>query len=152
MEKSIAVHIIGTLAQGIDPHTGVSFPPDSPYQHPGTVRALFEAVQALTAPGRSRSANQANPPNAGKPWSDEEDRTLAAAFDAGQPLPALAKAHCRTRRHPGPAGPAGENRGDGRDAALSQPAACRAGRLSSPSSIPGRRLRRPPAPETACPI
>jgi hypothetical protein len=94
MEKQAAMHILSTLAQGVDPHTGETFPADSPYQHADTVRALFQAVQALADPaGRSRPAAQ----NAGKPWSDEEDHALAAAFDAGKPIAELAQHHRRTR-------------------------------------------------------
>jgi hypothetical protein len=99
MEMQTAVHIIGTLAQGIDPHTGEQFPTDSPYQHPDTVRALFQAAQALSGipGGRSRAAASGIPENAGKPWNDEEDKVLAAAFDAGKPIPELAREHRRTR-------------------------------------------------------
>jgi hypothetical protein len=103
MEKQTAMHIVATLAQGIDPHTGESFTADSPYQHPDTVRALFQAVQALADPpiARSRPASagaSSNPPeNAGKPWSDAEDKALAAAFDTGRPISELAQSHRRTR-------------------------------------------------------
>src|SRR5690606_35956591 len=98
MQKQAALQILTTLAQGIDPHTGESFPEDSPYQHPDTVRALFEAARALadSAPARARTA-QGLPENAGKPWSDEEDKALAEAFDAGHAIPALAERHRRTR-------------------------------------------------------
>ena len=91
------------LAQGIDPHTGESFPADSPYQHPDTVRALFQAVQAMADPASAHSrpasggASSAAPENAGKPWSDAEDNALAAAFDTGRPIPELAQSHRRTR-------------------------------------------------------
>jgi hypothetical protein len=93
------MHILGALAQGVDPHTGEHFPPQSPYQHPDTVRALFQAVEALAepAPARPRAAASGLPENAGKPWSDAEDLTLAAAFDAGRPLAELAREHRRTR-------------------------------------------------------
>lgn len=99
MEHETALHIVRTLAQGIDPHTGAVFPADSAYQHPDTVRALFQAVEALgTAHGqRTRPASQGPAANAGKPWTDDEDRTLAEGFDAGQSVPALASAHGRSR-------------------------------------------------------
>jgi hypothetical protein len=98
MEKQTAMHILSTLAQGVDPHTGESFAADSPYQHPDTVRALFQAVQAMSDPaGRTRPGGQSVPENAGKPWSDEEDNALAEAFDAGKPIPELAQSHRRTR-------------------------------------------------------
>jgi len=72
MEKQTALHIIQALAQGIDPHSGEAFPTDSPYQHPDTVRALFQAVQALTEPSAARprpATPHGAPTNAGKPWT-----------------------------------------------------------------------------------
>ena len=100
MEKQTAVHIVRALAQGIDPHTGETFPPQSPYQHPDTVRALFQAAQALTEPSagpRTRNTPQSTAANAGKPWTEEEDQLLAANFDAGRSMPELAAEHGRTR-------------------------------------------------------
>jgi hypothetical protein len=98
MEKQTTLQIIQALAQGIDPHTGETFPAASPYQHPDTVRALFQALQALTgAPTDRARPPQGSPENAGKPWSDEEDRTLATAFDTGKTIPELAEHHRRTR-------------------------------------------------------
>ena len=99
MEKQAAMHIVGALAQGIDPHTGESFPAGSPYQHPDTVRALFQAVEAMAGavPGRSRPPSAGLPENAGKPWSDGEDQALGAAFDAGKAIAELAQSHRRSR-------------------------------------------------------
>ncbi len=97
MEKQIAAHILQTLALGIDPHSGAAFPADSPYQHPDTVRALFQALQALNEPPPSRTARQPTPANAGKPWADDEDKTLAERFDAGRSLAELAREHGRSR-------------------------------------------------------
>ena len=98
MERQAAMQLLNTLAQGIDPHSGESFPADSPYQHPDTVRALHQAVEALAAPAPGRrSGAQGIPENAGKPWSDDEDRVLAEAFDAGKPITELAQSHRRTR-------------------------------------------------------
>lgn len=98
MDKQTALHIVQTLAQGIDPHTGAVFPADSAYQHPDTVRALFQAAQALAEPqaARARAAPQAAPANAGKPWTDEEDHALAARFAAGRSVQELAAEHGRT--------------------------------------------------------
>lgn len=97
MEKQTAAHIIQTLARGIDPHSGAVFPADSPYQHPDTVRALFQALQALSEPPPPRTARPPTPANAGKPWADDEDKTLAERFDAGQSLVELAQEHGRSR-------------------------------------------------------
>jgi hypothetical protein len=101
MEKADALKIIQQLANGIDPHSGEVFRADSPYQHPDTVRALFFALHALDSDAASKPRAAANAPtapqNAGKPWSDEEDRTLAAAFDSGKQIAELAAAHGRSR-------------------------------------------------------
>ena len=130
MEKQTAMHIVSTLAQGIDPHTGESFPADSPYQHPDTVRALFQAVQAMAdaTSGRPRPASGI-PENAGKPWSDDEDQALAAAFDAGKPIPELAQDHRRTR-------------------AAIQARLVRLGRIEPPADMPRYRIE-VPAPQAA---
>ena len=104
MEKAAALKILQQLADGTDPHTGKAFGADSPYQHPDTVRALFVALRALDAPaaapaaGKQRAATaESAPSNSGKPWSDDEDKALAAAFDAGKQILELATAHQRSR-------------------------------------------------------
>ena len=116
MEKTAALKILQQLADGTDPHTGKAFSAGSPYQHPDTVRALFVALRALDAlvaldapldapatsappAGKQRAAATAGnaPSNSGKPWSDDEDQVLAAAFDAGKKILELATVHCRSR-------------------------------------------------------
>jgi hypothetical protein len=131
MDDSKAITIIGALANGVDPLTGKSFPPDSPYQTPDIVRALYLAAQALDAKVRSTRTKGELPTNAGKPWNEEEDRRLLAQFDNGQSLQDLARAHARTtagiqarlerhgRLHP----PAGQERGRTPGAAGAAPAA-----------------------------
>lgn len=97
MDKQVALQIIRALAQGIDPYTGESYPPESPYQHPDTVRALFHATEALGAERRPRATGSGAPINAGKPWTDEEDKSLAQLFDTGEHLGDIAKRHQRSR-------------------------------------------------------
>ena len=106
MEKAAALKIIQQLADGVDPHSGTAFGADSPYQHPDTVRALFVALHALDAPHapatpaprqRAATTGENAPSNAGKPWSDDEDQALVAAFDAGTKILELATAHRRSR-------------------------------------------------------
>ena len=100
MEKADALKILQQLADGIDPQTGQPFRADSPYQHPDTVRALFAALRALDVQPAAKprtAAGENAPQNSGKPWSDDEDKTLAAAFDAGGKIPELATAHQRSR-------------------------------------------------------
>ena len=98
MEEARALAIVSALANGVDPLTGELFSVDSPYQSPDVIRALYCAVRALEAAGRRRTRGPAAASNnAGKPWSEDEDRQLLTAFDGGRPLAELAQSHGRTR-------------------------------------------------------
>lgn len=97
MDESRAQSIVAALANGVDPITGKAFAPDSPYQAPDIVRALYLAAQALDAKAHTRARPKGElPANAGKPWNDDEDRRLLAQFDNGQSIQELARAHART--------------------------------------------------------
>jgi hypothetical protein len=67
----------------------------SPYQSPDIVRALFVARTAVEARARTRHRAPL-PGNAGKPWTEEEDRKLLAEFDRGRSITELAHLHGRT--------------------------------------------------------
>jgi hypothetical protein len=104
MEKEQTLRILNALANGVHPATGEKFAADGPYQHPDTVRALFEAMRAVEGGAAVATAAPANerrpalpPTGAGSRWSQEEDQRLASAFDSGQPVDALARAHNRSR-------------------------------------------------------
>ncbi len=47
MDHDEALTILKHLSDGNDPETGKPFPPDSPYQRPDVIRALFHAVREL---------------------------------------------------------------------------------------------------------
>ena len=98
MERSNALRIINALANGVHPATGEVFAADSPYQHPDTVRALFEAIRALEVPETKTSRNTADmPANTLVRWTPEEEERLVAGFDAGRSSAELAKLHNRSR-------------------------------------------------------
>jgi hypothetical protein len=116
MERDKALHILKTLADGIDPASGEQFADDSPYQRPNTVRALCWAIQMLehaaSAQPQAASAQPMVQPkpeksakpraegtrgNAGRPWTPEEEAQLSQAFDSGRTLDELAQAHQRSR-------------------------------------------------------
>lgn len=101
MDREQTLRILNALANGIHPATGEKFGPDSPYQHPDTVRALFEAVRAVegaAAPPGSTERKPAFPQSgAGSRWTAEEEQRLASAFDAGKTVDELARAHSRSR-------------------------------------------------------
>jgi hypothetical protein len=97
MNDTQALHIVESLANGVDPETGEVYPPDSPYQRAPIVRALFAAREALERASESERRRQSLPTNTGAPWAADEDSRLAAAFDEGKSLVDLARAHDRTR-------------------------------------------------------
>jgi hypothetical protein len=96
MELQIARQIIATLAQGIHPVTGEVMPEDSPYNAPPVIRALHAVSQALEA-GEPARPRRAQPPNAGKAWTGQEDAALETAFDAGVAVRQVAQELGRTR-------------------------------------------------------
>ena len=101
MELQIARQIIDTLAQGIHPVTGEAMPDDSPYNAPPVIRALHAVLRALEGCGSSPAPEEAKsrrnpPPNAGKPWTEQEDAALEIAFDAGIPIKQAAQELGRT--------------------------------------------------------
>ena len=97
MDDTQAHKIISALADGCDPTTGEKVE-GSVLQHGDVIRALHLAVRALEANTRSkaRSSRARVPANAGRPWTEQEDRELLEKFDAGQTVAQLARAHDRT--------------------------------------------------------
>ena len=101
MEKEQTLRILNALANGVHPATGEKFAADGPYQHPDTVRALFEAMRAVEGAAAATPAadrKSAFPQSgAGSRWSTEEEERLAGGFDAGRTVDELARAHDRSR-------------------------------------------------------
>ncbi len=86
------------IADGNDLYTGEIFPKESsPYQHPDTVRALYEAMKALESLERNRRRRKNLPDNAGTPWGEEEEHRLLTSYDAGISIAKLAEQHKRTQ-------------------------------------------------------
>jgi hypothetical protein len=101
MEKEQTLRILNALANGVHPATGEKFAADGPYQHPDTVRALFEAMRAVEGAPAASPAPERKPAfpqsGSGSRWSAEEEERLAGAFDAGKTVDELARAHNRSR-------------------------------------------------------
>ena len=97
MELQSARQIIDTLAQGIHPVTGELMPDDSPYNAPPVIRALFAVSRALDGGQPVVRARKPALPNAGKPWSPEDEARLTAGFTADPDLKQLAQQMGRTR-------------------------------------------------------
>lgn len=96
MDATQALAVVRSLANGVDPESGEIFPPESAYQRPQIVRALYEAAAALERQERYDRRKAQMPTKTGEPWTEDEDRKLLAAFDAGRALQELAAAHERT--------------------------------------------------------
>jgi hypothetical protein len=102
MEQEQAVRILNALANGIHPGTGEVFSSDSPYQHPDTVRALFEALHVMSGiehkPATTqehRSASTAS--NMFARWTADEEQRLTSQFEAGKTSAELAVLLNRSR-------------------------------------------------------
>ena len=107
MHLESALPIVKALADGVNPVTGESYPEHSPYAEPRALRALFSAVDLMQREVERERRRERLPANFGKPWSEGEDRAIAAAFDAGVGHPrhgAQARAHAGL--HPPAAGEA----------------------------------------------
>jgi len=110
MDETTALKALRNLRDGLDPADGRPLPADHPCQRPDVLRALFAGVAALertvaqdaaAAPTSRRAAADpsARPsaPNQGRPWSAEDDRRLAEAFDGGATTHELAAAFGRSK-------------------------------------------------------
>jgi hypothetical protein len=102
MDQNQALRILNALANGVHPATGEVFASDSPYQHPDTVRALFEAVRCMEgvkpAPEQKQNEDKATfPANTFVRWTEGEEKRLVAGFDSGKSTAELAKLHNRSR-------------------------------------------------------
>jgi len=97
LNQSEALEVVRSLANGVDPQTGEVFPAESPYQRAQTVRALFAAAEALEQRERSEKRRDNLPAKTGAPWTEDEDRSLLAGFDAGRAVAELALEHQRTQ-------------------------------------------------------
>lgn len=82
MEKQHTLKILSSLANGVHPATGQVFAADSPYQHPDTVRALFEAISSIDAE-TSTSELRKKPSATFVRWTSDEEQRLVAGFDSG---------------------------------------------------------------------
>lgn len=100
MEREQTLKVLNALANGVHPATGEKFSADSPYQHPDTVRALFEAMRIVESGRAPAPADQSRPKPAaagiGSRWTPEEEQRLVAAFDSGKTVGELAQLHSRS--------------------------------------------------------
>lgn len=78
MDISRAKEIISALAEGIDPTTGEILPYNSICNKGDVVRAFYTILETL-----DKKPKKNIPENAGKRWTNEDDKKLCEMFDAG---------------------------------------------------------------------
>ncbi len=78
MDIKRAKEILSALAEGIDPTTGEVLPDDSVCNKGDVVRAFYAVLETL-----DKKPKKSMPENAGKRWTDADDKKLCEMFDAG---------------------------------------------------------------------
>jgi len=96
MDYSRVYEILTALADGVDPTTGEVFNPDSPYQQPEVIRALFHAARVVSEATAKADKRARQPARQGQAWETEEVEQLTAAFEEGRTLSEIAAAHQRS--------------------------------------------------------
>ena len=100
MELNESRKIVNTLAQGIHPTTGEVFPPESPYNDPEVIRALFSILEFAKRPTRPRKSAEerrqenfelGRPRNSGLPWTEEDRSLVKSGFKEGLAVEKLAE-------------------------------------------------------------
>ena len=106
MEIREAQSIVKKLAEGVDPNTGEVFAPDSPYNEPRIIRALFtvhDFVRQARKPRmsadekRQENLDLGRPRNYGMPWTDDARSQVAKGFEDEKTVEELATTHERTQ-------------------------------------------------------
>ena len=91
MDISKAKEIISALAEGIDPTTGEVLPDNSVCNKGDVVRAFYTVLDAL-----DRKPKKNMPENAGKPWTNEEEKRLRELYSSGLSKKEISSELCRT--------------------------------------------------------
>ena len=97
MQIHAALPIVQALADGVNPVTGETYPDQSPYAEPRTLRALYSAVDLMQKEIEREKRRERLPANFGKPWTAEEDQAAIGEFDSGLTLAEMARRHLRTQ-------------------------------------------------------
>lgn len=92
MDTVRARELLSALADGIDPFTGELLPQNHVCNQPEMIRAFHEILRII-----SQEKGQDSPRNAGKPWTDMEDKKLLDEIDSGMAISRIAKEHGRSK-------------------------------------------------------
>lgn len=98
MELSYAKEYIRSMAEGIDPNTGELFDEGHICNQVETVRVLYTILRELEQTAKpSVKKEHPNRPNAGAPWSEEEDEQLKQEFWDEKTIREMCVSHGRSR-------------------------------------------------------
>ena len=97
MQVEAALPIVRALADGVNPVTGETYPDQSPYAEPRTLRALYSAVESMQKELDREKKKRSLPANFGNVWTQEEDIQVEHEYDAGMPMGEIARRHQRTQ-------------------------------------------------------
>lgn len=81
MEIERATKLLASLADGVNPLTGELLPDDDSCNQVEIVRAIHAVLSNIKA--AKSKAKKSQPENAGKPWTEEDERLLCRMYDAG---------------------------------------------------------------------
>ena len=99
MELNQNRNIVKTLAQGVDPTTGEVFPPESPYNNPEVIRALYSMLEFVKQARKPRMSLEerrqhnlelGRPGNCGLPWTEDDRALVKSGFLDGVTIEKLA--------------------------------------------------------------
>lgn len=103
MELKYALLYAKALAEGINPNTGELFEDGHICNQVETVRVLYTLIQTIESSSAQPQAEEAEmsphplPPNAGTPWTEEEDLQLRQEFLEKMSIKGMCESHGRTR-------------------------------------------------------
>lgn len=102
-----AKEIVEMLADGIDPVTGEALPPNSRYNNPMIIRALFTVLRSVRMPAKTSkksieerqedNINNGRPKNGVLPWSEKERNEVESLFKQGKTIDELVSYFERTK-------------------------------------------------------
>lgn len=99
MDRQQVITVLESLANGIDPTSGMSIPLDA-FHSPDAIRALFVASSLLRSeaknPKHERRGGGPQLAAAGSSWSRDEDARVCHEFDSGMTVAQIALQHGRT--------------------------------------------------------
>ncbi len=99
MELTESRNIVKTLAQGVHPTTGEVYPPESPYNDPEVIRALYSILEFVKQAKKPRKSVEerrrenlefGRPMNSGLPWTEEDRAIVRSGFQEGTTVEKLA--------------------------------------------------------------